>query len=282
MLSSLTLNGLQLLGSSAFALHEPVEGLEAPVFRLSEYDKPGEDGGVLAAAYYGPRAITLNGLVRGDSAAAYEASRRELQTACAISKDATGFPQLAVLSFTTSGGSSYFINVQVRKAIIPIGRGMSAKFQIQLVAPDPRLYIASQQSTGLISAPSGGGFTVPFVLPVTFAPSSGGSGTANNTGNILTYPVLTLRGQLTNPYIQNATTGKFLQLNRVVAGGETVVIDMADKTILLGTTSLLISKATGSDWWGLQAGNNSIALSTGSSGDTGTVELTWYSAVLGV
>jgi hypothetical protein len=282
MIASLKLAGLQLLGGDAYALHDPVEGLEAPSFRVSDYDKPGEDGGVVSASLHGLRGITLNGKVNGADHATYEANRRALEAACALARDSHGFPVLKLLEITTLGGSSYFTYVQVKKLQLPIGRGTTPLFLIQLVAPDPRLYLVGEQSTGVVSLPTGGGFLVAFVLPVTSSPSSGGAGSVSNSGNVLTYPKITLAGQLTNPYLLNSTTGESFQLNHTINGGETVVIDMAEKTIMLGSTPLLTAKADGSTWWGLQPGTNLISFSSGSASDNGAVEITWYSAVLGL
>jgi hypothetical protein len=283
LLSSLTLDGLLLLGGENYDVHDPVEGLEAPSFRISDYEKPGEDGGVVVGSYHGLRPITLNGRVNGASYAAYEANRQALEEVCAVSRDSNGFPRLKLLEFTTLAGSSYFTYVQVQKLRLNVGRGTTPPFLVQLVAPDPRLYLVGQQSTGVVSLPTGGGFLVPFVLPVTSSPSSGGAGSVSNSGNILTYPRLTLRGQLTNPYILNGATAESFQLNRVLAGGETVVIDMAEKTIMLGgTTPLLTAKSDDSTWWGLVPGPNPISFSSGSASDDGTLEITWHNARSGV
>lgn len=283
MLSSIRLAGLQLLGGTQFAIHDPLEGLEAPSYRITEYDKPGEDGGVVSASYYGLRPITLNGTVQGGSAALHEANRQALEAVCGVSRDSTGFPVLKLLEITTLAGAQYFAYVQVKSLKNVIGRGTYSNFMLSLTAPDSRLYLAGSNSSGLISRPTGGGFILPIILPVIFAPSSGGSGSATNAGNVSTYPTLTLRGQLTNPYILNSATGESFQLNRTIAVGETVVVDMAEKTVTLnGTSSLLSLKASDSTWWALQPGINPISFSTGSSGDTGTLEVTWSNAVLGI
>lgn len=283
MLSTIKLAGLQLLGTASFAV-DSVDGLESPEYRINQYDKPGEDGGVVSGSYYGLRAITMNGLVTGSgSAATHETNRRALETACAVTRDSTGFPIYALLELTTLGGTNYFTYVQVKQLRNPVGRGTSSPFQISMVAPDPRLYVVGQQTTGAISRPSGGGFVLPVILPITFGSSSGGSGSATNTGNVPTYPILTLRGQLTNPYVLNSANGGLVQLNRTIASGETVVIDMGNKTVTLnGSTSLLNTRTSDSTWWSLNPGVNPISFSTGSTSDTGTLEITWYQSSMGL
>lgn len=286
MLSTLKIDGLQLLGGgvTGYAVHDPVEGLESPLFRVVDYDKPGEDGGVVSGSYYGLRPITLNGRVSGNgSASAHETNRQALEAVCSVTRDSTGYPILSLLEFTTLGGSSYYTYVQIKQVRLAVSRGTSSAFQLSMVAPDPRLYYAGNQTTGVFSRASGGGFVLPVIVPITSSGSTGGTATATNTGNILTYPVLTLKGQLTNPYILNGATGQAIQLNRVIAGGETVVIDMAQKTVMLGgSTSLLSTRSSDSVWWGLSPGATLISLSTGSASDTGTLEVTWNNAVMGI
>jgi hypothetical protein len=283
MLSSVKLAGLELLGGSSYALHDPAEGLEAPLLRISEYDKPGEDGGVVSSSYYGQRAITFQGLVQGGSDAAHEANRQALLAACALQRDSSAFPVLKLLEITTKAGQTFFTYVQVKRLQLDVGRGTTSRFMVSLVAPDPRLYTAGENTTGSITRPSGGGFILPVNVPIVSDPQSGGSATINNAGTIPTYPKLILKGLLTNPYILNSTLGEAFQLNRTIAVGETVTIDMAEKTVLLnGTSSLLSAKTTDSRWWSLEPGTNLIAFSSGSASDDGTLEITWHDAYLGL
>jgi hypothetical protein len=58
---------------------------------------------------------------------------------------------------------------------------------------------------------------------------------------------------------------------------------MARQTVLLnGSSSLMSSVASDSDWMRLDPGVNSLTISSASSSDTGTLEVLWYSAVVGL
>lgn len=283
MLSSLKLNGLQLLGVQGYIVHKPVEGLEAPSVRSTAYDKPGEDGGVLAGLWWGQRAISITGQVEGTSSTEHETNRRSLQAACAVTRDTFGYPTLGLLEFTTLSGDQYEVEVGVVSFKNPMSELTVSDFMIGLLAPDHRLYKVGTLSSGGITRPAGGGALYPVIYPVTYGASSGGTASVNNTGNISVYPKLTLTGQLTNPHILNVTTGKLIQLNRTIAAGETVVIDMGNKTITLnGASSLLTTKTSDSVWWELVPGVNTINFNTGSSSDTGTLEVTWQNALIGI
>lgn len=283
MLSSLKLNGLELLDSEDFSV-QSVDGLEAPDLRVTSYDKPGEDGGNVTASFMGSRTLGISGKVLGRGlAATHEANRQLLQAACAVTRDSSGLPELAKLEVVTLSAASYFCYVEVKQLKNPVGRGTTSDFLITAVAPDPRLYGASQITTGQISLASGGGFVVPFVVPVTLAAQSGGTATVNQDGNIATYPTLTFRGVLTSPYVLNTESGVAMQLTYTMGASDEVVIDMAEKTILLGgSTPLLSAKADGSDWWAINPGTTVLSFSSGSTSDSGTLEVSYYPATLGL
>src|SRR4051812_8227555 len=98
MLGDLQLHGPDLAN---FDLKRPIQGLEAPEYRISSYDKPGEDGGVVSNALYGMRQITLIGRVAGSNPEQYEENRRALLDACAIRRDSNGYPVLTRCEVTT-------------------------------------------------------------------------------------------------------------------------------------------------------------------------------------
>jgi hypothetical protein len=284
---SLTIGSLQLMQDgtdTGYTVEMPIEGLDAAEYRESLYDKPGEDGAVLSSLFYGPRIISLPGHINAtQTAAQYETKRRALATACAVRRDVNGQPLATRLSLTTRGGSSYFVDVFPRKPKFDYEYATTGNFQLHFVAPISVIYGSAQVSSGAISRPTGGGFTLPFILPVTSSATTGGSVTVANSGNTTSAPILTLTGPLTNPYVSNSATGEFVQLNYTIPGGSFVVIDMANKTVMLnGNSTILSVRTTDSSWWGVLPGSNSISLSTSSTSDTGNAVVTFYNAWSGI
>jgi hypothetical protein len=152
-----------------------------------------------------------------------------------------------------------------------------------LLAPDPRFYIQGQLNSGNVGVLSGGGFIVPAILPVTSSHGTGGTVTMTNSGSTDTHPTLTLTGPLTNPYVQNRTTGYAFQLDYTIPGGVSVVIDMYGRTVVYGGNTNFIQYVDPlSTWWTLIEGDNTISLTTASASDTGYMSLTAYSAVQGL
>lgn len=284
MLSTFAIGSTTILSPTLtnYFLHYPIEGLDAPTRRIAQYDKPGEDGAVISTAYYGMRLVSLNGVILGTSPAQYEQNRLNLIAAVGVNRDNAGAPALTTFSFTTVAGNSYFFYgypKDVKFAIDAINRTV---FKIDIYVPAPQIYSGAQQNN-VLTPPTGGGFTVPHNVPVVSSASSGGSVTAVNNGTMTSFPLVILKGVLTNPYIYNQTLGRYVQLTYTTGANDTIVIDMANKLMTLNnSSSVLPYRAQGSDWWGIAPGSNLITLSTGLSSDTGNVTIQFYNAVVGV
>ena len=263
-------------------LQAPIQGLESPDMRVSVHDKPGEDGSVITAVFYGSRTVTLNGFIRGATAAIYEANCIAFLAACVPSKDAFGYPTPTRITFTTLSNNTYYFDAYIKPPVMDYDQINFRRYLLTMRTADPYIYSTTAKTT-TISRAIGGGAIVPFVVPVTLSASSGGTGTVVNSGNGTSYPILTLTGPLTNPYIANTTVGKAMQLNYTIPSGNTVIINMAQKTIMLnGTTSLLSAKTIDSEWWALVANSNNIQFSTSTTADTGYLKIDYNDAYIGI
>lgn len=268
--------------AEGYFIDAPVEGLDNPVIRISNYEKPGEDGGVIPNIFYSTRLVTAPGTIIGSSAQDYRRKRQALAAACAYSKDANGYPVLKKFTIVTDDDEVYFFNGIVKEVKWATNFYQFTKFLLSIVSPDPFLYREGAQTSGAISIPIAGGIVYPIIYPATYGASSGGSALIQIDTNAASFPILTITGQVTNPYITNTSTGEFIQLNITTAGSDVLVVDMAEKTITLNGTSVLQDKIGDSTWWKVEPGVNNISFSTSSASDTGSLEITWYEAVLGI
>lgn len=269
--------------ATEFWLQTPVEGLEMPNLRVSSYDKPGEDGTVVSNSLYSAHTVNLVGMLRADTAEQYEINRRRLMQALGTTRDSNGFVKPKRCTFTMLSGDQFFFDAfMAAKPVFNQDQINWTSFQIQLLIPKAMIFLSAPIDSGAVALPSGGGFILPVVLPFTSSGSTGGNATLYNGGNVTTPPSITLTGQLTNPFIYNATVGTSMHLNYTINGGDYVVIDMVEKTILLnGTSSILGTKTDDSDWFGMEPGNNILTFSSGSSSDTGTMQVTFNPGYLG-
>jgi phage-related protein len=85
---------------------------------------------------------------------------------------------------------------------------------------------------------------------------------------------VTIYGAATNPFIRNATTDQSIELTIALAGSDVLVLDFADRTITLnGTATRYSALDTGSIWWELVRGENTIQYGGG-----GRIEVAFRSA----
>lgn len=285
MISSLTIDWLQILGSgvTSYTLQE-LEGFDAPDVRLNAYEKPGEDGGRVSAAYYGNRTISLSGIVSGADAATYEQARRNLASVCRVRRDSsTGYPEPVTISFTSLAGTEYTVEAYIKsfkQTTDNIGFG---RFLIVMVVPDPLLYGIDNLTTGQFGIRVPGGVTYPITYPAIYGTSTGGTASVNNYGNADSWPILTIRGVATNPTIYAIELGKTFQLTlSATSASDVIVIDMANKTVLYNGGSVLNAKSVDSEWFSLPSGITTFSFSSSSTSDTGTLEVTANPAYIGL
>src|SRR5690349_13238641 len=88
-------------------LKQGVEGLEFPEVRQDVYNRPGEHGSRTAHTFYGPRPITLEGVIRASTVAAYRAARQDFVNACSLSLDSSNLPIVRTLKLTDTNGGAY-------------------------------------------------------------------------------------------------------------------------------------------------------------------------------
>ena len=94
--------------------------------------------------------------------------------------------------------------------LVPAHRpGNLHKTAVQLFAPDPT-------------------WTKPGSATAVVVASPGGSGTVNlvYSGDMPEYPVITLKGALTNPVLTNVTTGEVLTFAGTISAAQTYTIDL--------------------------------------------------------
>lgn len=162
-----------------------------------------------------------------------------------------------------AGGGIRRINCRARGGFAPIGLERAfaglAEVVVPLAATDPRIYDETLTTTVAPMTSTTGGMAWPIVWPRVWGTTASGIVTATNAGNFATGAVLTITGPVTNPRIENMTSGETLAVTLVVADGATLVIDTASRTVLLnGTASRYSTLTVDSRWWDLAPGANQI------------------------
>lgn len=266
-----------------FYLKSPVQGLDMATLRTTSANRSGEDGNYIDNILFGERRVTLNGGINAvGSESDLITKRRLFEQIVARQKDENGVLVQKVLRFTAMDGNQYRVTGQPLQSKMPLGNIRNSDFTIDWLADNP--YVESYaEATATVSTRTGGGLTFPADTPFDFSASIGGASTVTNDGNAPAYPVVTLNGPLTNPRISNETTGKFISLLLTVNTGETVVIDMVNRTIVQGgVTNRMGTKSSDSKFWWLDPGDNVLSLVTTISGETGTAGISYRHSYVGI
>ena len=265
------------------ALKRPIEGLDYPAVRLSSHVRSGDDGVYVTNAYFGERRISIEGIIyKITSAADYETKRQNLIQSLTRTKNNDGTLTKKVLRFTTEDNEEYRVLVEVVKVRVERTHATIAEFFIDLIAHTPFIE-AFGATEATVSLYVGGGAVLPAILPIALEAGSGGQITATNNGLAPAWPTIVLNGPLTNPRIDNITTGRWLSLTLSMVAGDVVTIDTFNKTIIQGTNTNRIDKlSTDSKWWWLEPGSNTLRLTSTVSGEAGSAEVTFRDAWWGV
>lgn len=247
----------------------------APV-RVSIEERPQADGAFDAPSYRGARVITLGGGAVAPNRAARKAAISRLKAA--MSDGTSLYP----VSVDDDGDELVvFARLSAEPRAKRVGEN-AFTFQLVLVAPDPRKYSADPTAVTLTlpESTSTGGFTAPFTAPFTSVIPEGSTGerTVVNEGDADTWPTISIAGPVTDPVIENVTTGRRLRLSYTVGAGDHLLVDFADSVVLLNGNTPVDAHGVGSSWWPLVPGANVLRYSAFAGASGSPASITYRSA----
>ncbi|MGE0399948.1 MAG: hypothetical protein AB7T06_24750 [Kofleriaceae bacterium] len=258
-----------------------IDGLRAlPEIRSGDVPRSRQDGSWAGLNFLGERIFTalfevfapsqpFETVVAGVATALQNISDPNLQLPFDFQVPGWAEPR-RVICRPTKGGTPINVPYVFHRAQIPV----------EFTANDPLVYSSTlrQASAGLPSPTAG--LTFPVTFPVTFGASTGGSMSVTNAGNYITAPVITITGPVTNPTVTFVASGQFMTVNITLGPSDVLVIDMANRSVMLnGTASRYNLVTTGSQFWGIPPGTWSIGVaSTDSSPVAALFTVTWRDA----
>lgn len=256
-----------------------VSGLGKADIRTSSFLFSGRPGGLITDQLEGFRNISIVAEIGANDMTfiQHELDRKALD-------DALPIGETIPIYFTTFAGTEYRIDANVTDSKMEYKQGgRRSDVLIQLTAGDPLFYSTDggDEQTATISRVVEGGYITPYILPVVW--EAGGSPTdVINSGNANYYPVITLHNAALNPVITNRATGESFKVNVGMQNGDTVIIDMYNRTITLNGSDILGNKDDESIWWALLPGSNPLVLSSDTALDPVTATITWRNGVTSI
>ena len=265
-------------------VNDPIEGLDMPTVRTSRGSNTGQHGGFIAAQLYGARSVTINGSIFASDVPEALSKRREIQSHLPI------HPAIINVRILDDDGAQYTFDAYCIDFKMPINRGRSKSlFKIELEAPNPMIFdvsAGSELSSPVNKAVPGGIFfsaDSPQFGSTFFFSKGQTSSTVTNTGDALVFPLITIRGAVTNPRFTNRATGESFWLeNYAVSGGSVTVIDMAERTVTLDGGNAFAYAAVDADWFALVPGDNPIVFESDSVDDITAAEVSWRPGYWGI
>ena len=254
-------NGFNFGGAGSVYQVMSVDGVEsAPNLRVQDDNQGYNDGMFSGTDFYSERTITLVLNIFGDVSNTAQANYHTLRAS--INPQQTG---TSYLQFKASlDADMQWVNARVRKITTPITPDYTYGLittVLELFCPDPRIY-------------SG----VPFT-PNTASITVGGSATVTNTGDVTTYPILTVTAAsaVSNLVISNSTLGLSLTMKYGLSTSDVLILNTLTRTITLNGVNARNILSSSSVWFGAQSGANTFAV-TGTG--TATTSVSWYSAII--
>jgi len=245
-----------------------VTGLDSAPYRETLRDHEGQDGGFIDAEFETGRDVILEGTAFCDITSV-EPYLDNLKANFAP------VTEPIPLYFKSSGVAERVIFVKPRgvKFEWETARriGMTA-IQFLMYAEDPRIYDNNLQSSVITF---GGLATTGFGFPFGFNLSFGATVPPNGTfivvlGNRPTPGILTISGPVTDPVIINDTDSKTLAISITLGVGDTLVLDMQNRTAILNGVTNVRGSMTQADWFLFNPGSTFIRF----GGASGTAVLT--------
>jgi len=252
-------------------------GFGFPSLKVDVKERGSTHGADLGVSLYGRRVMGIELEIIGNDPTDYETKRRALELACDITRG------LQRVYITTRSGIDVICDAIVTGDFdLPYTKGQMifSTVRLELTAPYP-FFNSKDQKSSLISLWSGGGWGLPFELPLDM--SCGGDVIANviNDGNTKSYPIITLYGQLEDATLTNETNDEAFSIDYDITDGSQVVIDTFNRTIILNGTTNLRQYFSG-DWLSLDSGGNGIKLTATTYGYNALVLITYRDSYLGL
>lgn len=265
-------NGVLFGGAAANLEVVEFSPFESPDMRTVDLARPLDHGMFLSTDYYGGRTVVLE-------AETWNTWSGVLNALTALQTYNTELP--LVFQLPTVG--KLRVNCRVRRrAQMAVNQefnvGGRTRVIVEFYATDPRIYSNTLQSAVATLTPASSGITFNAVFNLLFGVGTSSTVSVTNAGTFETRPQISIAGPVTDPYLENQTTGKTLSFNGDLASGETLEVDFLNRTVLLNGTASRYSWVDDTDgWWTLQPGVNSIRLG-GSTASSATATISWRDA----
>jgi hypothetical protein len=275
-LGSLSLNTRDETTGVEWIVHSEEGWWSGPPRRLNHVEAPYADGTLRSRSYARNRTITLEGCVIAPSRGQLEQELVKLAGLCSMG----GLETLTDGTYTTE------VEYADRPDIVR-DNSTSARYQISLIAPDPKKYGAVQTySTGLAMASGGLDWTDPTGLDWTDPTglnwglvTSTGEVAIQNQGTAEAWPTFTVyagTGTVITPKIRAVTLGREIVYGGTIgaSGALVLTVDPLNRTVIADGTVNQRSSLTAAQWFAIPPGETITVVYEAAGGTSTDTTLT--------
>jgi len=222
-----------------------VSGLDSAEFRTATSQHEGVDGSWIDSDFMQTRTIVIDGVIY--------ASPTNAEPICDSLKG----------NFEPGGDKAFYFKHPGANQRFCYGKSQGVRYDI-----------ASLRRTGQTAMQATIVCGDPYIYDVTFTSTrtANTSGNLNPGGNHNAWPIVTVTGPCSSGYtVRNNTLGRILTLNQSLSAGQTLVINMRKRTVMLNGTANRRGIAAGQFWWLNKNTNNSLQFTV--SGSTGATTM---------
>lgn len=266
--------GLNLGGTSPYQLVEVAGIHDSPDVRTSDADRARASGQWAGTDLLSGRAITATVEVVASDEPTVGAFTNAMTVANGPERPLSlQFPGVA-------GGAIVTVGARVRRFSLPLNRPYLFGHGTAVVewwATDPRMYdYTVSEVTVPVFGTQDNGAEFDAVFDLEFGGVvPRGAATAENYGNFPAPWTITFTGPVTNPRIENTSTGQRLEFTGSVPGGSTLTVGSLNRNVQLDGASRYQFLGVRSQWFDIPPGSTPLRI-TAESG-TGSATLTYRS-----
>jgi len=244
---------------------------EYPTFELEiknqEIPKEGQHGVWDFNSFYGKRLIVFSGVIVGEDEEKVVEIQDQLKLVVGLPLEPTvGNDGVISIKYTDPRGRALQTTGKIYNPI-RFSRNMREPFRLnfQMILKSANPDIESQAETESLGLRGyeAGSIKLPTKMSAKIDIIKKQTLTVANLGNTYANPIITINGALTNPKLENLSTGKYMSFSRVLSLGEKIIIDVLNGTIKNESGSDISSDLDiGSEFIKLKSGDNILYLTS--------------------
>ena len=201
-----------------------------------EIQKEGQHGIWDFYSFYGKRLITFSGVIVGEDEEKVVEIQDQLKLVVGLPLEPTSINNgLITIKYTDPRGRALQTTGKLYSAprfSRVMKEGFKLAFQLVLKSANPDIESQTETESNGLRGYEIGSIKLPTIMPTTMPVVKEQTLTVNNLGNTYASPLITINGPMTNPRLDNLTTGKFMAFTHTLGVGESIIVDVKLGTIV--------------------------------------------------